>query len=80
LKLMTTVPLRRNRNFLLLETGRFLSTLGSQSSGIAYPLLVLALTHSPAKTGIVSFAGSIPRLAFSLFAGLAAIAGIANAR
>jgi Transmembrane secretion effector len=71
----SAAPLRRNRNFLLLESGRFLSTFGSQSSSIAYPLLVLALTHSPAKTGIVSFAGTMPRLLFSLFAGLAADRG-----
>ena len=39
------VPLRRNRDFVLLETGRFLSTAGTQSTTIAYPLLVLAVTH-----------------------------------
>ena len=70
-----SVPLWRNRNFVLLETGRFLSTLGSQSSAIAYPLLVLALTHSPAKAGIVSFAGTIPRPLLSMLAGYAADRG-----
>jgi Transmembrane secretion effector len=72
---MVTTPLWRNRNFVLLETGRFLSTLGSQSSTIAYPLLVLALTHSPAKAGIVAFARSIPQPLLSLLAGLAADRG-----
>jgi MFS family permease len=71
----SAAPLRRNRNFVLLESGRFLSTLGGQSSGMAYPLLVLAVTHSAAKTGIVGFAGTMPRLLFSLFAGLAADRG-----
>jgi MFS family permease len=64
-------PLRRNRNFLLLETGRFLSSLGSSLSSIAYPLLVLALTHSPAKAGIVTFARTIPQPLLSLLAGAA---------
>src|SRR5918912_886786 len=64
-------PLWRNRNFLLLETGRFLSSLGSSLSSIAYPLLVLALTHSPAKAGIVSFARAIPQPLLSLLAGAA---------
>lgn len=41
----SVVPLRRNRDFVLLMAGRLLSTLGSQFTTIAYPLLVLALTH-----------------------------------
>jgi MFS family permease len=70
-----TVPLWRNRNFVLLEVGRFLSTVGSQSSAIAYPLLVLALTHSPAKAGIVGFARMVPQPLLSLLAGYAADRG-----
>ncbi len=69
---MTTTPLRRNRDFVLLLTGRLLSTLGSQVTAIAYPLLVLAVTHSPAKAGIVGFAGLIPHAVFGLLAGVAA--------
>jgi hypothetical protein len=38
------VPLRRNRDFVLLQIGQALSTVGSEASGIAYTLLVLALT------------------------------------
>ena len=66
------VPLRRNRDFVLLETGRFLSTAGTQSTTIAYPLLVLAVTHSPAKAGIVTFARLLPFGLFGLLAGVAA--------
>ena len=66
------VPLRRNRDFLLLQGGQLLSTLGSRSSSIAYPLLVLAITGSPAKAGVVSFARVIPFLLFSAFSGVAA--------
>jgi MFS family permease len=65
-------PLWRNRDFTLLLTGRLLSTLGTQVTAIAYPLLVLAITHSPAKAGIVGFAGLIPHAVFGLPAGVAA--------
>ena len=57
---------------MLLLTGRLLSTLGSQVTAIAYPLLVLAVTHSPAKAGIVGFAGLVPHALFGLLAGVAA--------
>jgi hypothetical protein len=70
-----STPLLRNRNFLLLETGRFLSSLGSSLSSIAYPLLVLGLTHSPAKAGIVTFARTVPQPLLSLVAGAAADRG-----
>jgi predicted MFS family arabinose efflux permease len=43
--------------------------LGSRVSAIAYPLLVLALTDSPAKAGIVGFAGTIPYVLAPLPAG-----------
>ncbi len=66
------VPLRRNRDFVLLESGRLLSSTGSQLTAIAYPLLVLALTHSPAKAGVVSFAGLVPYALFALPAGIVA--------
>jgi MFS family permease len=57
---------------MLLQAGQLLSRLGSQATSIAYPLLVLALTHSPAKAGLVSFAGLVPQAAFGLVAGVAA--------
>ena len=70
--LIPPAPLRRNRDFVLLLSGRLLSTLGSQVTAIAYPLLVLALTHSPAKAGFVGFAGLLPHATLGLFAGVAA--------
>jgi MFS family permease len=69
---VTAVPLRRNRDFVLLQAGQLLSNAGSQSTSIAYPLLILALTHSAAKTGIVSFARLLPAALFALPAGVAA--------
>jgi MFS family permease len=66
------VPLRRNRDFVLLQFGQGLSTLGSTSTYVAYPLLVLALTHSPAKAGVVGFANVLPYALFALLAGVVA--------
>jgi hypothetical protein len=66
------VPLWRNREFVLLQAGQLLSSAGTSSTTIAYPLLVLALTHSPAKAGIVGFARLIPYALFGLPAGVAA--------
>ena len=68
----TYSPLRRNRDFVLLQAGQLFSNVGTQTTQIAYPLLVLALTHSPAKAGIVAFARALPLWLFALPAGLAA--------
>jgi hypothetical protein len=69
---MNAVPLRRNRDFMLLQAGQLLSTFGSNMSGIAYPLLVLAVTHSAAKAGYVGAVLFAPMVAFNLVAGVAA--------
>src|SRR5581483_2458791 len=66
------ISLRHNRDFVLLQAGQLLSTFGSSVSGIAYPLLVLALTGSAAKAGYVGAAELAPMLLLSLVAGLAA--------
>lgn len=72
---MTTAPLRRNRDFMLLQTGQLLSNLGTQLTVIAYPLLVLALTGSATKAGFVAFARFLPRALLALPAGLIADRG-----
>jgi hypothetical protein len=69
---VSAVPLRRNRDFVLLQIGQLLSSAGTSSTSIAFPLLVLAVTHSPAKAGVVAFARSVPSVLFALPAGLAA--------
>lgn len=53
----------RNRNFMLLWSGQLVSSLGTQISQLAFPLLVLALTHSAALAGIV---GALRGLPFAL--------------
>jgi Major Facilitator Superfamily len=65
-------PLRRNRDFLLLQSGQLLSAMGSEATAIAYPLLALAVTHSPARAGVVSFARLVPFALLQLPAGVAA--------
>jgi MFS family permease len=64
--------LRRNRDFLLLQFSQLVSSGGSQITAIAYPLLVLSLTGSSAKAGVVAFARLLPSALFSLPAGVAA--------
>jgi MFS family permease len=69
---MSRIPLRRNRDFVLLQVGQLLSSAGTESTTIAYPLLVLAVTHSPAKVGVVTFARIVPYPFFGVLTGVAA--------
>ena len=64
--------LRRNRDFVLLQSGQLLSTFGSAMSAIAYPLLMLVLTGSAAKTGYVGAIQFAPLVLISPVAGIAA--------
>lgn len=75
---MNTGQLRHNRNFQLLWVGQSLSALGSNVSDLAYPLLVLALTRSPLKAGLVGTFYLVAQMAFRLPAG--AIADRVNRR
>jgi MFS family permease len=61
--------LRRNRDFVLLWSAETVSELGTQVSKVAFPLLVLALTGSPAKAGVVGFAHTVPIALLALPAG-----------
>jgi Na+/melibiose symporter-like transporter len=63
------VPLRRNRDFMLLWIGQAVSLLGSRITSIAIPLLVYALTRSPADMGVVAFFGTLPYIVVQLPAG-----------
>ena len=64
------LPLRRNRDFHLLWAGQAVSALGSRASSVAYPLLVLAITGSPAQAGVVGSAATVPFLLVQLPAGV----------
>lgn len=69
---MRRVRLVNNRDFMLLWTGEAVSQLGSQASTVAFPLLVLSLTGSAAKAGIVGLAKWLPLALTALPAGMAA--------
>jgi predicted MFS family arabinose efflux permease len=57
---------------MLLWSGSTISALGSQVSTVALPLLVLSLTGSAAKAGVVGLAKWLPLAVFSLPAGVLA--------
>ncbi|HEU5417145.1 MAG TPA: MFS transporter [Streptosporangiaceae bacterium] len=63
------VPLLRNRGFRLLWIGQVLSDTGTEAALIAYPLLILALTDSPALAGIVGTVRLVVQLVLGLPAG-----------
>jgi len=63
------VPLRRNRGFRLLWIGQLLSDTGSEVGMLAYPLLILALTHSAVLAGIVGTAREVALICLQLPAG-----------
>ena len=62
--------LSRNRDYVLLWSGQALSDIGGAISELAFPLLVLAVTHSPAQAGFVAALRALPATLFSLFAGV----------
>jgi MFS family permease len=67
----TTPPnLWRNRSFNLLWSSQFLSGLGTNISGIAFPLLVLAITGSAISAGVVGTAAAAVRFALRIPAGV----------
>lgn len=59
----------RNRDYLLLWSGEIVSELGTQVSQLAFPLLILTLTGSPAQAGLAGALRALPYLVFSLPAG-----------
>jgi MFS family permease len=56
----------RNRDYMLLWSGQVVSTLGSTAASMVYPLLILALTESPAAAGLAYAARMVPYILFSL--------------
>jgi MFS family permease len=59
----------RHRNYRLIWIGFFLSNIGTWMQVVAQGWLVRELTASTTLIGFVTFAGSFPQLAFSLFGG-----------
>ncbi|MDG6101867.1 MFS transporter [Dactylosporangium aurantiacum] len=69
---MPSAGLRHNRDFVLLTFARTTSKLGTQITGVALPLLVLALTGSATDAGLVAFAEGAALVLVLLPAGLLA--------
>ncbi len=64
-----TVPLWLNLNYMLLWSGQMVSSVGTRVSMLAFPLLVLAITHSPAQAGLIAALRGLPYALFILPAG-----------
>src|ERR1700758_4865670 len=63
------VPLWRNRDYILLWSGQMISAVGTQVSMLAFPLFVLALTHSTAQAGLIGAMRALPYALLILPAG-----------
>lgn len=59
----------RNHSFTLFWVGQTLSQIGSGTSSIAFPLLILYVSRSPAQVGLISGLASVPYIFLSLPAG-----------
>lgn len=64
-----STTLWRNRDYMLLWSGQMVSSIGTQASTLAFPLLILAVTRSPAQAGFASALRAVPYVIFSLPAG-----------
>jgi MFS family permease len=65
----------RHRDFRLYYLGQALSLIGTWMQGTAQGWLVLELTDSPLKLGVVTAVSSIPTFLFTLYAGAVADRG-----
>ena len=59
----------RNRDYMLLWSGQMVSAVGTRVSMLAFPLFVLAITHSPAQAGLIGALRGLPYALFILPAG-----------
>lgn len=64
------IPLRRNRDFILMWSGAGSTLLGASAGQIAYPFLVLSYTRSAGLAGLVQFIAMLPNLLVQLPAGV----------
>ncbi len=65
----TVAPLWRNPAYLLLWSGQAISSAGNEATLLAFPLLILSVTHSPIQAGIASALRSLACLIVGLPAG-----------
>lgn len=62
-------PLRHNRDYSYLIAGGAVSSLGSRMSGLAFPLITLAVTHSAFAVGLVAGTTTMALVVIGLPAG-----------
>ncbi len=62
--------LARNRNYLLLWVGQFVSQMGDRLAMVAFPVLVYTATRSTVSTGLVLALYTLPYVLFGTFAGV----------
>ena len=62
----------RHRDFRIFYSGQILSLVGTWMQSTAQGWLVLELTDSPLKLGVVTAAASLPTFLFTLYAGAVA--------
>ena len=67
---MPAAPLGRNRNYLLLLTGQFVSQMGDRLAMVAFPWLVFTRTDSYVGTGAIFALYTLPYVLFGVFAGV----------
>jgi MFS family permease len=72
LRQAATIGALRHRNFRLFIVGQFISLSGNWMQSVALGWLVLELTDSTLKTGLVTTLSSLPVLLFTLYAGVVA--------
>src|SRR5947209_18500891 len=65
-KIVQTKSLWHNHDYLLLWSGQIISLTGTGVSQLAFPLLVLALTGSPAQAGLAGALRGLPYFIFTL--------------
>ena len=69
---MSAPPLTRNRNFILLFSGKVVSLLGDQIYLIALAWYILNETHSPIASGLLFMMGALPPVLIGPFTGVLA--------
>lgn len=65
-----SAPLTRNRSFLLLWAGQFISQMGDRLAMVAFPWLVYSQTQSELGTAVVLALYTLPYVFFGTFAGV----------
>jgi len=71
-QLPRTFAALKHRNYRLFWSGQIISLIGTWMQTVGQGWLVLSLTNSPFKLGLVSMAGSLPVLLFTLWGGVVA--------